>query len=196
VVAGRICATFAAVGHPPADDLTSAQASRLSSCAAVLGPRARAVVVGPAGTAAAGVLRAALPPDAELHVVAPHDARNGSAEAPEGPVDLLHITAGAGAATALADLERWGARVVPDGTLFVQGAFASIAQTVALARSVGPARGWRYAGRDGALAEYTRADLTPGERVIDGLAQAAQLPAMVRALARGTSASRKDRGLS
>jgi len=62
--------------------------------------------------------------------------------------------------------------------------FAAAPLTAALLRAVGSSRAWRYYGREGALAEYVRADLTHGERVLDTLAQLAQLAYFVRRQAR------------
>ena len=49
---------------------------------------------------------------------------------------------------------------------------------------MGSSRNWRYYGREGELAEYVRADLTHGERVLDTLAQLAQVGYFARRLAR------------
>jgi hypothetical protein len=85
--------------------------------------------------------------------------------------------------------QHWPGRVVPDGILFVHGAFALPPLTAALLRTVGASRGWRYFDREGALAEYVRADLSHGERVLDAIAQAAQMPWFARGLARRRAAS-------
>ena len=102
----------------------------------------------------------------------------------DGPIDVLFIGP-AGRYSAAIDLfERWPVRVVPGGTLFVHGAFAAPPLTAALLRTIGASRAWRYFGREGALAEYFRADLNQGERVLDAIAQIAQLPSFARGLAR------------
>jgi hypothetical protein len=77
---------------------------------------------------------------------------------------------------------------VPGGTLFVYGAFASPALTVAMLRTIGSSRAWRYFGRDGALAEFVHAELSAGERVLDAIAQAAQLAYFARTTARRRAA--------
>ena len=66
----------------------------------------------------------------------------------------------------------------------LDSAFATPPLTVALLRAIGVSRAWRYFGREGALAEYVRADLTHGERVLDALAQLAQLAYFTRRMAR------------
>ncbi len=102
----------------------------------------------------------------------------------DGSIDVLFLGPTARYSVALAMLQQWPGRVVPGGTLFVHGAFAEPPITVALLRTIGSSRAWRYFGRDDALAEYVQADLSHGERVLDAIAQAAQLPAFLRRLAR------------
>lgn len=159
--------------------LTDAQAERLQGCARVLRAPGRIVVAGHRAASAAHALAAAAPEGVAVVPVAPD-----ALDAVDGPIDVLYV-GGAGRYTAaLEALERWGARVVPGGTLFVQGAFHSPPVTAALLRSVGQSPGWRYSGRTGSLAEYTRADLMRGERVLDGVGQLAQLPSFARAVIR------------
>jgi hypothetical protein len=84
----------------------------------------------------------------------------------------------------LADLRRWGGRVAPGGTLLVHDAFSSIGVTVALLGQVVGRDGWRYAGRDGSLAEYRRGPaLTRAEAAAEWTATLAQLPWFARNLA-------------
>lgn len=102
----------------------------------------------------------------------------------DGPIDVLYIGP-AGRYSAAIDLfERWPVRVVPGGTLFVHGAFAVPPLTAALLRTIGSSRAWRYFDREGTLAEYFRADLNHGERVLDAIAQIAQLPSFARGMGR------------
>lgn len=102
----------------------------------------------------------------------------------EGSIDLLFIGPAAPYSVAAELFARWPGRVAPGGLLFVHGAFAAPPLTAALLRAIGSSRAWRYFGRDGALAEYVRADLTHGERVLDALAQLAQLAYFGRRMAR------------
>jgi len=102
----------------------------------------------------------------------------------DGPIDVLFIGPTDRYGVAMDMLQQWPGRVVPGGTLFVYGAFAAPALTAALLRTIGSSRAWRYFGRDGVLAEYVQADLSHGERVLDGIAQAAQMPSFARTLAR------------
>ncbi len=108
----------------------------------------------------------------------------GALDRVDGPIDVLYVGGTGRYSASVEALERWGARVVPGGTMFVHGAFAAPPTTAALLRTVGSSSAWRYFGRDGELAEYTRADLTRGERVLDAIVQLAQLPAFARELAR------------
>lgn len=100
----------------------------------------------------------------------------------DGPIDVLFIGPAGRYSAAIDVFERWPARVVPGGTLFVHGAFATPPLTAALLRTIGSSRAWRYFGREGALAEYFRADLNHGERILDAIAQIAQLPWFARGL--------------
>lgn len=102
----------------------------------------------------------------------------------DGSIDMLFIGPAARYSACVEIFQRWPGRVVPGGTLFVHGAFASPPQTAALLRTVGATRAWRYFDREGSLAEYVRADLTIGERVLDAIAQLAQMPSFIRTLAR------------
>ncbi len=102
----------------------------------------------------------------------------------EGSIDLLFIGPAAPYSVAAELFGRWPGRVAPGGLLFVHGAFAAPPLTAALLRAIGCSRAWRYYGRDGALAEYVRADLTHGERVLDTIAQLAQLAYFARRIAR------------
>jgi hypothetical protein len=106
----------------------------------------------------------------------------------DGSIDVLFIGPTSRYSVALDLFQRWPGRVVPGGTLFVYGAFAAPALTTALLRTIGSSRAWRYFGREGALAEYVHAELSAGERVLDAIAQAAQMPSLARTLARRRAA--------
>lgn len=102
----------------------------------------------------------------------------------EGSIDILFIGPAAPYSVAAELFGRWAGRVAPGGLLFVHGAFAAAPVTAALLRTIGASRDWRYYGRVGELAEYVRADLTHGERVLDAMAQLAQVGYFARGLAR------------
>ena len=116
------------------------------------------------------------------------DRRADEIKRVDGSIDVLFIGPTARYSVALDLFQRWPGRVVPGGTLFVYGAFASPALTTALLRTIGSSRAWRYFGREGALAEYVHAELSHGERVLDAIAQAAQMPYFARGLARRRAA--------
>jgi hypothetical protein len=159
--------------------LTHAQMERLKACARVLPAPARIVMTGSVAPDALAAVRAGAAPGVEVVVVP-----KGEIEGLEGSIDVLFVGPASPYRAAVELFEHWPGRVVPGGTLFVHGAFALAPLTAALMRTVGASRAWRYFGRDGALAEYGRADLSPGERVLDAIAQAAQLPSFARRLAR------------
>ena len=155
-----------------------AQAARLEACARVLDPPARVVMTGSVPDEALAAIRRGAAAGVEVLVVG-----TGEIAAIEGSIDLLFIGPAAPYSVAAELFARWPGRVAPGGLLFVHGAFAAPPLTAALLRAVGSSRGWRYFGRDGALAEYVRADLTHGERVLDALAQLAQLASFTRRMA-------------
>lgn len=128
---------------------------------------------------ALAAIRRGAAPGVEVLVVGADDLATA-----EGSIDLLFVGPAAPYSSAAELFARWSGRVAPGGLLFVHGAFAAAPLTAALLRAVGASRAWRYFGRDGALAEYVRADLTHGERVLDTLAQLAQLAYFARRQAR------------
>jgi SAM-dependent methyltransferase len=97
-----------------------------------------------------------------------------SSEAPlEDAIDLLYVDGAHRFAPARGDIVRWGARVRDGGTMLVHDSFSSIGVTLALLSCVAFSRRWRYAGRDGSLAQYV-ADGAGGPG--SALRQLAQLP--------------------
>jgi hypothetical protein len=159
--------------------LTAAQSERLRACARVLDAPGRFVMTGEVSDAAREAVISGAGPGVEVLIV-----EAGEIKRVDGSIDVLFIGPAARYSLAVDMFQRWPARVVPGGTLFVYGAFAAPALTTALLRTIGPSRAWRYFGRDGALAEYVHAELSHGERVLDAIAQAAQMPAFARTLAR------------
>ena len=175
------CATVAAV-------LTNAQAERLRACARVLKAPARVVLTGDVAPGAAQALRADAVPGVEVIELGPDEIARL-----DGPIDVLFIGPARRFSLAVDTFERWPGHVVPGGTLFIHGAFSTPPLTAALLRTVGASRAWRYFGREGALAEYFRADLSHGERVLDAIAQVAQLPWFARQLVRRRIRARRVR---
>lgn len=154
---------------------SAAQADRLEACARVLAPPARVLMTGNVPSEALAAIQRGAAPGVEVLVVGP-----GEVARVESSIDLLFIGPAAPYSVAAELFARWPGRVAPGGLLFVHGAFAAPPLTAALLRAIGSSRAWRYYGREGALAEYVRADLTHGERVLDALAQLAQLAYFTR----------------
>ncbi|MDX6678789.1 MAG: hypothetical protein QOE31_2841 [Solirubrobacteraceae bacterium] len=159
--------------------LTAAQSERLRACARVLDAPGRFVMTGEVSDAAREAVISGAGPGVEVLIV-----EAGEIKRVDGSIDVLFIGPAARYSLAVDMFQRWPARVVPGGTLFVYGAFAAPALTTALLRTIGSSRAWRYFSREGALAEYVHAELSHGERVLDAIAQAAQMPAFARTLAR------------
>ena len=98
-------------------------------------------------------------------------------------IDVLYVDGAHRFGPALDDLRAWGAKVRWDGgTMLVHDAWSSIGVTLALLVAMVPSSGWRYRGRVGSLAEYTRtgAPLSRDERVANVIAQVRELPWFVR----------------
>ena len=163
--------------------LTPAQSERLEACARVLDPPGRIVMTGAVSDAARDAVLEGAGEGVEVLIV-----DEGDIKRVDGSIDVLFIGPTTRYSVALDLFQRWPGRVVPGGSLFVYGAFASPALTTALLRTIGSSRAWRYFGREGALAEYVHAELSHGERVLDAIAQAAQMPYFARTLARRRAA--------
>jgi SAM-dependent methyltransferase/predicted O-methyltransferase YrrM len=113
------------------------------------------------------------------HVRRPSQA---ALDAVEGEIDVLYVDGAHRFAPAAADLDRWGARVAPGGTLLVHDAFSSVGVTLAVGRHLLAGRRFRYAGRTGSLAEYRREELGVPARAAGALRQLASLPWFARNL--------------
>ncbi|HEY2601401.1 MAG TPA: class I SAM-dependent methyltransferase [Thermoleophilaceae bacterium] len=103
--------------------------------------------------------------------------------ATDGPVELLYVDGAHRYAPARADIERWGERVLPGGTLLIHDSFSSVGVTLAILRLLATADDWRYIGRTGSLAEYRRTPLSGAERARNAARQLAELPWFARNLA-------------
>jgi predicted O-methyltransferase YrrM len=98
----------------------------------------------------------------------------------DGPVDLLYVDGAHRYRPARDDIERWGARVAPGGSMLVHDAFNAIGVTLAQLRLLLFSTQWRYRGRRGSLAEYRREPLHTTGVTINALRQLAGLPYFVR----------------
>jgi len=99
----------------------------------------------------------------------------------DGPVDLLYVDGAHRYRPAREDLRRWGARIVPGGTLLVHDAFSSVGVTAAILRELALSSRFEYRGRSRSLAEYRR--VSPRSRPRNCARQLAQLPWFARNLA-------------
>jgi len=97
-----------------------------------------------------------------------------------GDIDLLYIDGAHRLGPARADIETWGDRVRPGGTMLIHDSFSSIGVTLALITTTFFGRRWRYVGRAQSMAEYQRIDSGPAARALNLLRQMAQLPWFVR----------------
>lgn len=97
-----------------------------------------------------------------------------------GPIDLLHIDGAHRFGPARDDIHRWGARVVPGGSMLIHDAFSSVGVTAAIASELLFSGRWRYAGRSRSLAEYRKQALVGRARLANVGRQLAQLPWFTR----------------
>jgi predicted O-methyltransferase YrrM len=98
----------------------------------------------------------------------------------EGQIALLYVDGAHRYGPARADIERWGDRVAPGGTMLVHDAYNAVGVMLAQLRLLFLSRRWRYAGRSRSLAEYRREELTGAERLRNAAAQARGIPWFVR----------------
>jgi predicted O-methyltransferase YrrM len=97
-----------------------------------------------------------------------------------GPIDLLFVDGAHRYGPARADIQQWGDRVRPGGTMLVHDAYNAIGVTLAQLRLLLLSSEWRYDGRTRSLAEYRRTELSAVERARNAVRQAAGLPYFVR----------------
>jgi predicted O-methyltransferase YrrM len=96
------------------------------------------------------------------------------------PIDMLYVDGAHRYGPARADIERYGARVRPGGTMLVHDAYNAIGVMLAQLRLLFGSSEYRYVGRSGSLAEYRRERLTGAARVRNALHQAGGIPYFVR----------------
>jgi predicted O-methyltransferase YrrM len=99
-----------------------------------------------------------------------------------GDVGLLYVDGAHRYAPARADIEQWGARVTDGGSMLIHDSFSAIGVTLAQTRVLMLSRAWRYLGRVGSLARYTREPLGPTQRLANAARQAAGLAYFARNL--------------
>jgi SAM-dependent methyltransferase len=96
------------------------------------------------------------------------------------PIDLLYVDGAHRYGPARADIERYGARVRPGGSMLVHDSYNAIGVMLAQLRLLFGSSEYRYVGRSGSLAEYRRERLTGLARVRNALHQAGGIPYFVR----------------
>jgi predicted O-methyltransferase YrrM len=97
-----------------------------------------------------------------------------------GEVDVLFVDGAHRYRPARADIERWGERVAPGGTMLVHDSYNAVGVMLAQLRVLFASRRWRYAGRTRSLAEYRREDLAGAAWAGNILRQARDLPYFAR----------------
>jgi predicted O-methyltransferase YrrM len=97
-----------------------------------------------------------------------------------GSHDLLYVDGAHRYGPARADIERWGLRTAPGGTMLVHDAYNAVGVMLAQLRVLVPSRRWRYLGRSRSLAEYRREDLSGLAWLRNAAAQLSGLPYFVR----------------
>jgi precorrin-6B methylase 2 len=85
-------------------------------------------------------------------------SRDALADVP-GSLDVLFVDGAHRFGPARADLVSWGDRVGYGGRMLVHDAWSSVGVTFALLSTTVFSRRWRYAGREGSLAEFVREDV-------------------------------------
>lgn len=111
----------------------------------------------------------------------------------DGEVDLLYIDGAHRYRPARADIEAWGDRVRPGGTMLIHDSFSSIGVTLAILRVLVLSGRWRYAGRSQSMTEYRRERVGGTARLTNAARQLAQLPWFTRNLAVKVLVSRGHR---
>ena len=99
-----------------------------------------------------------------------------------GDIDLLYIDGAHRYQPVREDIELWGARVGPGGTMLMHDAFNAIGVTLAQLRLLLLSPTWRYQGRERSLARYRRTRLDLRARARNALLQLGGLPYFVRNL--------------
>jgi predicted O-methyltransferase YrrM len=98
----------------------------------------------------------------------------------DGPIDLLYVDGAHRYGPARADIEQWGARVRPGGTMLVHDSYNAVGVMLAQMRVLFPSTSWRFVGRTRSLAEYRRQELAIRARVANLLSQLAGVPYFIR----------------
>jgi predicted O-methyltransferase YrrM len=98
----------------------------------------------------------------------------------EGPVELLYVDGAHRYRPARADIERWGERVAPGGTMLVHDAYNAVGVMLAQLRVLVLSPSWCYVCRTRSLAEYRREELAGTARLRNAARQLRGIPWFVR----------------
>jgi predicted O-methyltransferase YrrM len=101
----------------------------------------------------------------------------------DGDVHLLYVDGAHRYRPALTDIQDWGRRIAPGGTLLIHDSFSSIGVTGAIARALFFTGGFRYVGRSESMTEYRREPVRGRRRAANAGRQVAQLPWFARNVA-------------
>ncbi|MBD0282475.1 MAG: class I SAM-dependent methyltransferase [Thermoleophilaceae bacterium] len=105
---------------------------------------------------------------------------HGALDEVAGPVDLLYVDGAHRYAPARADIEEWGARVRPGGTMLVHDTYNAVGVMLAQLRVLFLSSRWRYLGRTRSLSEYRRDELRGRPRALNVVRQLTGIPYFVR----------------
>jgi predicted O-methyltransferase YrrM len=100
-----------------------------------------------------------------------------------GPIDVLYIDGAHRYRPAKDDIQRWGDRVAPGGTMLIHDAFNAIGVTTAQLHLLVFGADFTYVGRDGSLVEYRRQALHGPARARNAARQLSQLGYFLRMIA-------------
>jgi predicted O-methyltransferase YrrM len=100
-----------------------------------------------------------------------------------GQIGMLYIDGAHRYAPAKDDIQRWGDRVAPGGSMLIHDAFNAIGVTTAQLRLLVFGAAFDYVGRDGSLVEYRRQQLHGLRRARNTARQLTQLGYFVRMIA-------------
>ncbi len=107
-------------------------------------------------------------------------ASDQALDAIDGSVDMLYVDGAHRYRPARSDIEQWGQRVPPGGTMLVHDSFNAVGVMLAQLRLLLLSSTWRYLGRSGSLAEYRRDRLGATEIARNALRQLAAMPYFMR----------------
>lgn len=99
-----------------------------------------------------------------------------------GPVDLLYVDGAHGYDPALSDIEEWGERVAPGGSMAIHDVYTSLFVSLAVMRSLWFSSEWTYVGKVRSLAVYERDPVRGLARLTNLARQAGNVPWFVKNL--------------